>query len=243
MRETASVRESQSVRELQSSPRPESSIQTVHLRESKRAAIAQTMMHRKSTECIRDQQHRLGEMIEWVVQTYPEYVQRGTVVITNEERQDPSLFYIERNKRDFLYNKLDVNIIIGFVASKKVKKLKEAKDKKAKERQAVTNPKKKDYVYFFETIRKYHDSILYWVEVKKVSLPGSYHVVMKSFLDNYKKEYQGTKKNQVKLMRQSLILFHFHSCVLFVVGSLVEVMFLLCVFDDAVELHGALNQH
>ena len=65
---------------------------------------------------------------------------------------------------------------------------------KAKERQAVTNPNKKDYMYSYETIRKYHDSILYGAEVLKASLPGSYHTEMKSFLDNYKKEFQGAKK-------------------------------------------------
>jgi hypothetical protein len=171
-----------------------SPIQTVDLRESDRAAIASTKAHGKSPECIRNQRHRLAEMIEWVVRSYPEYVERGTVVVTEEEREDPCKFYIGRNRRDFIYNKLDVNIIIGFMAWKKVKKFKEAKGRKAKERQAVTNPNKKDYVYSYETIRKYHDSILYGAEVLKACLPGSYHAEMKSFLDNYKKEFQGAKK-------------------------------------------------
>ena len=94
-----------------------------------------------------------------------------------------------------MYSELDVNIILGCMASKKVKIYKEAKGEREKKRQTDTNPLKKDYMYLFGTIRKYHNSILYGAEVKKMALPENYYIKMKVFLDNYKKEYQGAKKS------------------------------------------------
>ena len=169
-------------------------VEAVTLSAAHREAIAQTKKHGKSAECIRNSRNRIAEIIEWVLIKYPEYVNRGTVVVTNAERSDVTNNFLPRNTRDFLYSNLDVNIILGFMAWKKVKVYKQAKGKRAKKRQADTNPLKKDYMYSFETIRKYHDSILYGAEVKKMSLPENYHMEMKAFLDNYKKEYQGAKK-------------------------------------------------
>ena len=60
-----------------------SSVQIVMLSEAHMKAIAQTKKHGKSTACIKNARNRVAEMIEWVLIKYPEYVNRGTVVVTN----------------------------------------------------------------------------------------------------------------------------------------------------------------
>ena len=133
-------------------------------------------------------------MIEWILVHYADYARRATVVITNDDRENKEIHFIERSTRDFDYGSLDVNVILAFMSMKKRKTYVEPATAKVKKRQKATNPEKKDRVVSFETIRKYHDSILFGAEKRKVRLSDNYTIEMKSFLDNYKKEHNAAKK-------------------------------------------------
>ena len=62
------------------------------------------------------------------------------------------------------------------------------------------NPQCKDCIMSFEHIYKYHDAMLFGAPEKGVTLPATYHIEMKKFLDNYKKEVASRKKKGL-LMR------------------------------------------
>lgn len=104
------------------------------------------------------------------------------------------MHFIERCTRDFEYSSLDVNVILAFMSMKKRKIYVEPVTAKAKKRQKAMNPGGKNKVMSFEIIRKYHDSILFGAEKRKVRLPDNYTVEMKAFLVNYKKEHSAAKK-------------------------------------------------
>ena len=50
------------------------------------------------------------------------------------------------------------------------------------------NPERKDYMMSFEHNCKYHNAMLFGASEKGVTFPGTYHIEIKKFLDNYKKE-------------------------------------------------------
>ena len=66
---------------------------------------------------------------------------------------------------------------------------------KSKKQQKDVHTEKKDYMYSYRAIRKYHDSILHSAEIQKVLLPETYYLEMKIYLENCKEEYQGAKKS------------------------------------------------
>ena len=88
----------------------------------------------------------------------------------------------------FDHEKIRPDIIKAFMASKKIKKFKLPKHHLAQMRALQRNPEGKDYIMSFEHIYKYHDAVFFGASEKEVTLPGTYHIEMKKFLDNYKKE-------------------------------------------------------
>ena len=105
--------------------------------------IAQTKEHSKSLECIINQRNRLAEMIEWIIVHYADYAWRGTVVVSNDDRANKEMHFIERCTRNFDYGALDVNAILVFMSMKKRKIFVEPVTAKAKKRQKAMNPEKK----------------------------------------------------------------------------------------------------
>ena len=67
-------------------------------------------------------------------------------------------------------------------------KFKQPKHHSAQMRSLHQNPVRKDRIIRFEHICKYHDAVLFGVSGRGVTLPGTYHIEMKKFLYNYKKE-------------------------------------------------------
>ena len=47
------------------------------------------------------------------------------------------------------------------------------------------NPEHKDQIMSFEHICMYHDAVLFGATERGVTLPGTYHVEMKKFLENH----------------------------------------------------------
>ena len=168
---------------------------TIALTEEHVRTIAQTKAHSKSLKVIINQRNRLAEMIEWIIVHYADYARRGTVIITNDDRANKNMHFVARSTRDFEYSSLDVNVILAFMSMKKRKIYVEPTTAKAKKRQKALNPEKKNKIMSFETIRMYHDAILFGAEKRKVPLPHKYTVEMKAFLANYKKEHSAAKKD------------------------------------------------
>ena len=69
-----------------------------------------------------------------------------------------------------------------------MKKSKRPKHHLAKMRALQPNPGRTDHIMCFEHIRQYHEAVLFGASERGVTLPSTYHIDMKKFLDNYKKE-------------------------------------------------------
>ena len=64
-------------------------------------------------------------------------------------------------ENEFIYNAIDPMIVLAFCARKKKKVFKMPKSANAKKRALERNPKMEDKLMSFETIQKYHDSLLF----------------------------------------------------------------------------------
>ena len=80
------------------------------------------------------------------------------------------------------------------MSHKKKKIFKLPKSPKAQKKALLRNPDKKEKLMCFESIRKYHDSLLFGSEMQSTTLCKSYYIEVSKYLGNYKKEVAAGKK-------------------------------------------------
>ena len=92
---------------------------------------------------MKDYRRRIKVMIAWIEAEYSEYYEKGTVQVTTQQKEDPSLHFFD-HERDFQYSGINVEVIKAFLSVHKTK----------------VNGKHCSQVH----LRKYHDAIQYGAE-------------------------------------------------------------------------------
>ena len=122
----------------------------------------------------RDYRNRLGHIIDFWREHYPEYNAVGVRDITAEELENPALFWW-KNKHDIVYEGLNVKMVKAFLADKKTK----------------SNGRTSSH----SQLRKYNDAILWGAKSIRNALPISYYQEMEVFLSAFKNETAVAKKD------------------------------------------------
>ena len=107
----------------------------------------------------------------WAV-LFPAYYLIGVRDLSAEELNDPANFF-HKNKKELVYDGLNVKFLLAFLATKKKK----------------TNGQMNGY----ENIRKYWDAIQYGAKEASISLPVTFYQAKEKFLSAYKKEVAAAK--------------------------------------------------
>ena len=117
--------------------------------------------------------NRIEHTIEFLANEYPDYHESGTRPLTEEEKNDRSLFH-HKNERDLVYAGLNVQVIKAFLAQKKKK----------------AGGKTCSHV----NLRKYFDAINFGSMKAKQPLPKSFYDELNAFLDSFNVETKDAKK-------------------------------------------------
>ena len=137
-----------------------------------------TENHASEEATIKGHNLRLAKMMTWTHTNYPAYFRQGVVKLTRAQISDAPKYY--KCTHDFLYNKINVDIVKAFISSGKVKATKEDGE---------------EIYYSYDHLRKYKDAVLFGAKRQKVKLGDNFKVQMEAFMDSLKKENQKAKKN------------------------------------------------
>ena len=140
------------------------------------AEVRATNQHEMDVKCQRGHRNRQIEMIKWIKEKYPDQFAHCVVELTAEQKADPDLKYFKAT-HDFIYEKVNVNIIRAFLSAEK------------KYRDAT-----KTTQYSEVHIRKYHDAIKFGCRTIDAALPQEYHTGMAKYLMSVKKEKKKAKE-------------------------------------------------
>ena len=127
----------------------------------------------------REYRNRIKHIYRWWMETYPQYFEVGTRVLSEDERKDQEAFH-HRNDRDIIYQGLDVTLVKAFLVVKKKKRVKD------------------DGTAVFSSVsdlKKYDDAIKWGSARAGQPLPSSYYRQMEAFIQAYKKEYKSAQKD------------------------------------------------
>ena len=125
-----------------------------------------TVSKAMSEGCRKNYRCRIITMIKYLQEKRPEYFEIGCKDVSQAEMTNPTLFYYNRYKKDFIYTGLNVKYIIDFLMATKLKE----------------NGKLKS----FNDIRKYKDAILWGSRIAKQPLPSSFYREIEQYLRGYK---------------------------------------------------------
>ena len=110
-------------------------------------------------------------MIKWIEKHYPQYYNSVVVPLTDEQKADKLKYY--KGTHDFVYPKLDVNIIKAFISAHKIR---------------GTSSNGEPIFHGYDNLHKYKDAVLFGSKRVNSPLSTQYNLGMKSFLDSLKKE-------------------------------------------------------
>ena len=130
----------------------------------------------KNKKTVNDYCCRITSMVKWVQQNYPHYYDLGVVELTSEQKAKKKKYH--KQTHDFMYDKINIKIIKGFISANKFK---------------ADNPNQQ---YGFVHMRKYHNAIQFGARRVEVQLPQSYRLKMPLFLDSLKKEKKKSKQGR-----------------------------------------------
>ena len=136
---------------------------------------------------------RLLEMITFIKSKYPAVARRLVIKITQRDLNDPSFHWYGATE-DFNYSDIHPDIVKAFLSLKKIKKFVLPRGRAAREKALRKNPNREDRIMGFDHIRKFHDALLFGASERKSSMSPLYHVEMKKFLAQYKKEVAANRK-------------------------------------------------
>jgi len=155
-----------------------SATSNVTLRTEHAASLKETEKHKRKVQTIRNYNHRINKMINWIKESYYEHYAIMTRPLSDEEKAQGDEFY--QASHDFVYNKLDLTIIKAFIASHKIK---------------TVDVEGRLIFYGWDHLRKYSDAIQFGNKRGNDQLPEGWNIKMKEFLDSLKKENQQKKKS------------------------------------------------
>ena len=148
--------------------------------------IVQTEQASMSDKCRKEYRNRIKHIYRWLMETYPDYFEVGTRVLTQDERDDP-VFFAHTNDRDLRYAGINVFFIKAFLSTKKVKRVLTETDENGEMKTTQIYASASD-------ISKYSDAIKWAALRANQVLPSSYHREMEAFINAYKKEHKTAKK-------------------------------------------------
>ena len=118
-------------------------------------------------KCIPAYRSMLKKFIQWLKDNYPDHYDALVIELSPEQKANTRVY--PKSTHDLRYNLLSPDVVKLFICATKI------------------NPKNNLH-YGFDTLRKYHDAILYCSKLADVPLPPEYKPKMKAFLDTIKKE-------------------------------------------------------
>jgi hypothetical protein len=122
----------------------------------------------------KDYRARLRRFINFLFSDYPDIFEDATVLISQEQRDDPAMYYYPQDLRDLKYSGLDVSYFLAFLSEMKKKE----------------NGKIASYSH----ISKFYDSIKYGSKVVGRHLSLEFYSKTDTFLFCFKKEFAQAKK-------------------------------------------------
>ena len=136
-----------------------------------------TVRHTMSDNCRKDYRCRLMRIAKFWKTDCPSYYEMAVREVTQEELEDPNLFFFGRYKLDLRYKGLMYQWVIHFLCSIKLKK-----DGKLRS---------------WGDMRKYKDAIMWGAQIRDEQLNTEFYAKMDSFLAGYRKEFAKGKKNGI----------------------------------------------
>ncbi len=137
-------------------------------------AVRETEHFRLKEKTMKDHCQRLNRMINFVQVHYPN--SNMIQPVTPQQKERGLEFY--KNDYDFVYEKLDINIMKAFISSNKIKKVVD----------------RKPIFYGYDNLRKYWDAIKYGYKRTNQFLPRGFEQQFDIFLNSVKNENQEKKK-------------------------------------------------
>jgi len=138
------------------------------------SSVRQTEQNDYEKKTKQDHRNRLKHIYTFWEEKYPEYHAIGARLLTDEELANEDMFWW-KNKQDLVYEGLNVQMVKAFLATKKKK----------------PNGKTCSHIQ----LRKYYDAILFGAKKANQQLPQSYFEEMERFLNAFKKEMVGARKD------------------------------------------------
>jgi len=129
------------------------------------SALEETQTY--TIKCIPAYRSMIKKFIQWLKDNYPDHYDALVFELSSEQKANTRVY--PKSTHDLRYNLLSPDVVKLFICATKI------------------NPKNKLH-YGFDTLRKYHDAILYCSKLADVPLPPEYKPKMKAFLDTIKKE-------------------------------------------------------
>jgi len=127
----------------------------------------------------KEYRNRIRHIYRWWMESYPEYYEIGTVLLSEEEKQDTVAFH-HTNDRDLVYAGLNVAMVKSFLSVKKKKRV---------------NAKGESILSSVSDIKKYDDAIKWGSQRAHQPLPSNYYREMHVYVQAYKKEHKNAQKN------------------------------------------------
>ena len=137
------------------------------------AAIQHTQAKEMEDKTRKEHRRRIRHLYTWWHDNYIDYFENGTCALSDDEKKDLVRFH-HTNDRDIIYEGLNVNLVLAFLVTKKIK----------------ANGKMSSV----SDISKYNDAIKWGAGVAEQHLPTEYYKKIEKFVAAYKKEHAGAKK-------------------------------------------------
>jgi len=144
------------------------------INEEHAAAVHTTESQGMKPKTRNEYRNRENHLMVFWEHKYPDYFEQGTVLLTDEEKNDPNKYY-HKNQRDIRYAGINVKLITAFLSNKKTKA-----------NGNLVHP---------SDLQKYGDAIKWGATVAGQKLPTEYHIGMDKFLRAYRKEFEEVKWN------------------------------------------------
>ena len=149
-------------------------ITTTGLSEAHQHAIFATSDQGITAKVRKDYRARLRRFVNFIFIYYPDIFEDATVLISQEQRDDPAMYFYPQDHRDLKYSGMDVSYFLAFLSEMKKK----------------DNGKIASYSH----ISKFYDAIKYGSKVAGRHLSLDFYSKTDTFLLCFKKEFAQAKK-------------------------------------------------
>mgnify|MGYP006157755839 CR=1 FL=1 len=142
--------------------------------EAHQRAIFATSDQGISARVRKDYRLRIRRFVNFIFINYPEVYEHATVLISQEQRDDPGMYFYPQDIRDLTYSGLDVSYFLAFLSEMKEKE----------------NGKVASYSH----VSKFYDAIKYGSKIAGRHLSLDFYTKTDTFMFCFKKEFAQAKK-------------------------------------------------